>query len=55
MASIKQALLVMLEARLRDTITEEPRWDYQHWQQVGRIDTLKEVIALVEAMREREN
>lgn len=54
MMGVKQALLIMLKARLRDAISAEPRWDYQHWQQVGRIDTLKEVIELVEAMREKE-
>ena len=50
--SIKKSLLVMFKAMLRNTEEQEPRWDYQHWQQVGRIDTLKEVIDLVEGMHD---
>ncbi len=52
MMTMKKALLVMLKAKLNETEEQEPRWDYQHWQQVGRIDALRDVIELVEAMKE---
>ena len=52
MMTMKQALITMLRARLRETKEQEPCYDHQYWEQQGRINTLEEIIELIEAMRD---
>ena len=52
MLTMKQALITMLKARLRETKEQDSHYDHQYWMQQGRINTLEEVIELVEAMKD---
>ena len=52
MMTMKQALITMLKARLRETRENEPIYDHEYWRNDGREDTLEEIIELVEAMKD---
>ena len=52
MMTMKKALLTMLVARLKETKDQDPRYDHQYWIQQGRINTLEEIIELVECQKE---
>lgn len=52
MMTMKQALLTMLKARLKETKEQDPRYDHQYWMQQGRINTLEEIIELIKSMKD---
>ena len=52
MLTMKQALLIMLKARLRDTKEQDLHYDHEYWMQQGRINTLEEIVELVEVIRD---
>lgn len=52
MMTMKRALITMLKARLRETKEQDPCYDHEYWMQQGRINTLEEVIELVESMKD---
>lgn len=49
--TLKQALLVMIKARLRDVKEQESNFDHEYYMQQGKIDAFEEVIDLIEGMK----
>lgn len=51
MMTLKQALLVMVKARLRDVKEQEPHFDHEYFRQQGQIDAYEEIIDLIDCMQ----
>jgi hypothetical protein len=51
MMTLKQALLVMIKARLRDIKEQGTYFDHESFRQQGKIDAYEEIIDLIGGMK----
>lgn len=51
MMTLKQALLVMIKARLKDIEEQEVHFDHEYFRQQGKIDAYEEIIDLIDGMK----
>ena len=49
--TLKQALLVMVKARLREIKEQDTYFDHEYFRQQGKIDAYEEIIDLIDGMK----